>query len=89
MKQVHMSRAGRKEQLVGILGDRYPQVVSTYQLAKLAGVTNSKHFRDLVCEMYGEGLIMGTRQKLANGMDRFLWWALEESKKGKEKERFC
>jgi hypothetical protein len=89
VKQIHISRGERKLQIAEILAERFPQTISTYKLAKLAGVTNSKHFRDFVCEMYGEGLIMGARQKLANGMDRFLWWSLEENKKGKQKERFC
>lgn len=80
MAQVHISRAGRKAQILEILCGRWIGH-TTHGLAKKVGLTNSKHFRDMVCEMYQEGLIGGVRVPKPNGKDAYLWWCLDRDER--------
>lgn len=48
-------------------------LISTHALAKACGVTNSPHFRRIVCDMMDDGLIAGTVDVLKNGKQRYRW----------------
>lgn len=77
--QDHHSRDWRLRQIVSIL-DRQGRGadLTLRQIAKLAGMSKSKHLADLVGELVEAGLVDWKWGQTHNGLSVRLFWAREE-----------
>lgn len=68
----NMSRAGRLAMIMTVIANN--PGISTHALAKACHMTNSAHFRGMVCELFDKGLIMAEVDNLLNKRQRYRWY---------------
>jgi len=73
MKHQYISRGVRKAEIQRHL-EQTDATFSTYELARIAGMSYSAHFRKIVLELWQEGRIAGCEARKPNGMKVWYWW---------------
>lgn len=56
-KGKYLRREQRKQQILGLLGSG--QILTTSQIASKLSLSASGHLRDILCELYRDGIILG------------------------------
>lgn len=74
--QVHVSRAGRFEQVVSILSNQN-RTMTTHEIVKKMGMKYGQHSRGIVYAAYNAGLIHGWQSVKPNGKPVYYWQSLE------------
>lgn len=70
-KKGYFSREVRKSQIEGILRDGL--VRTTSQIATVLGIAPSGHLRDILCELYRDGIIVGQADNSVANHNIFYW----------------
>ena len=70
-KNAYAKRAERIDQIKAILSDGI--VRTTAQIAKAIGLSSSGHLRDILCQMYRDGVIVGFAEGIVAGHYVYNW----------------
>lgn len=76
MRAEPMSRAGRKAQILSLLQSRWC-AYTVHGVARALGMKPSPHLRNILYEMFGDGLIGGWKGCKENGKDVYYFYDLD------------